>query len=110
MTSFSGWNEMGSGESREEFLCVLAKLQFWMLVDLNRGEVPHAGEESGDLCTGGGFFMRFRWGKEQGAVLRVYQDQGGKNNFDGVAFFAFFGNGGGEAKFARFAEFGDRTE
>ena len=56
------------------------------------------------------FSRDFGGGRSKVRLLRVHQDQGGKNNFDGVAFFAFFGNGGGEAKFARFAEFGDGTE
>ena len=110
MAGFRGGNEVEFGESGEKPVCVLAQFQFGVLVDLNRGEVPHAGEQSGDVRARGGFLPGLRRRKEQCAALRVDENERGQNDFDGVALPAFFGDRAGETELAGFAEFGDGTE
>jgi hypothetical protein len=91
VTGFRGGNEVELGESGQKFLCVLPQFQFGVLVDLNRGEVPHVGEQSGDVRARGGFLPGSRRRKKQCAALTVDENERGQNDFDGVALPALFG-------------------
>lgn len=49
MARFCGGNEVEFGERGKQLSSVLAELQFGVVADLNRREVPHTGEQSGDI-------------------------------------------------------------
>jgi hypothetical protein len=71
VVGFCSGNEVEVAESGEKLVCVLAQLPLGVLVDLNRGEVPHAGEQCGHVRARTRFLARLRSRKEQGAALGI---------------------------------------
>src|SRR5271166_95834 len=55
MSGFFDANERELVESREGLVGVFAQFRFGVLVNLNRREVPHSGQQSGNLGRGAGF-------------------------------------------------------
>ena len=89
--------------------CVKERLQFGggILLDMNRGEVPHAGKESRDVSGVGGTGRGLRRREKKSASARIDEDERGESEFNAGPFGAFFGNDIGEADFPRLAKFGD---
>jgi hypothetical protein len=112
MTNF--WQ---SQQLRRELLsvkeaCVKERLQFGsgILLDMNRGKVPHVGKESRDVSDERGVGGGFRRREKKSLAAGIDEDKRGESEFKAGPFGAFFGDDIGEGDFPRLAKFGDGAE